>query len=1187
PPVSPPQPPRTNRPRAGETSAERADPAAQLELAGSGTRQIDLTVRYPVSRNGGWRAAHGQLPVAAGGSLDLVVPAAHTEVRLDASLPDVAIAAPNSRGTQTKPGPAAFATEWETSEADQTLRAALGAQGQFQLRWRPKIAERQFDPSLTATSQAVVDIQEDSVRAVWRVELDSRQGMRDTFTLTAPREFLIERVLGANVKGWKSTVDGDQQVVDVNLLRPSAGQEVLNVLLAQRVAVGEGAMAAFASPVLAVRDAAQHQGMLLLRRSPLLDVRVEVSEGLTRGDISAEVFREVLANTAEESPLGIRPFQAYRFAATPFHLRLSAAPYPAATSIDTQALLKVGERRVFYEAKLNVQVDHRPRYRLECVVPEDMQIEGVDGPAGMEWITVDEADGGQLLRIHFATGQRSTSLIVRGTTARQGATLAIPHLQVRNVDEQSGHVVVLADPAYDVRMESLAGCESVLLERVLGWLGADQRPLARVALFHPRPGFAATMQITPRTPRASVMTITNVRVTPFAMEDTVYLQWSIQDAGLREIQFQLPAFLRDARISVPLLRQKIIEDVADNPGWIRIRLELQDEVTDRLIVLVAHDRPLADGSQELPIPRVETGRMDQRFVVVESAGRDEVIVAAAEQVLELNRQQSEWGRLTAVLGDRITQAYAVRSEAPAPRLAIETRRRAAVQTAGARIGLAKTLLLVDAQGAYRGVQEYRVDNKTEQFLEVELPEGAELWTARVAGVAVQPGAVAAGANRPRARIPLIKTAPGDLDYAVGLKYGGQLRISGWGSATAFPFLRTVNIQVEQSQIELRLPPTFRWFGFGGNLGQPREQGDLMAGLLSYQSKQIEQLLGYMNSSSDDFSRMRASNNLKQLDTVLDNSGSMYPWYDNNEYLRRELSNTAELLRQARTYAEGGAVAEGLETAKQGDNRAMLGELTESQRVARSKNVVSQLPRNFRQDASAPSSASASNSAVREGAFNLDWIKGNQLQAKGQAPSASLGLPLSGLQDKKAESGPVGTDADEAGRKAIGDLGKQLAEEAKDLAAKEAPAAGDRLARPATQAGRGEQLERYRYRLESQQQPQSAGEDRFGGGGFAGGLIPAPDAAAIGNRLNLPSLSGALAGQAGQAGQVRNPEADSGLKSLDVDLAPRGTPYHFLTLRGDVSLTAHAVESVQLERLLGLGVLLSIAAATGAVFRRFR
>ena len=82
----------------------------------------------------------------------------------------------------------------------------------------------------------------------------------------------------------------------------------------------------------------------------------------------------------------------------------------------------------------------------------------------------------------------------------------------------------------------------------------------------------------------------------------MYLQFAIADAGIRAVRFQLPAEMRDARITVPLLRQKTIEPVADQPGRIRVTLELQDEVTDQLIVLVEHDRALTGNTYDAPIP---------------------------------------------------------------------------------------------------------------------------------------------------------------------------------------------------------------------------------------------------------------------------------------------------------------------------------------------------------------------------------------------------------------------------------------------------------------------------------------------------------------------------------------------------------------------------------------------------------
>ena len=62
-----------------------------------------------------------------------------------------------------------------------------------------------------------------------------------------------------------------------------------------------------------------------------------------------------------------------------------------------------------------------------------------------------------------------------------------------------------------------------------------------------------------------------------------------------------------------------------------------------------------------------------------------------------------------------------------------------VETAGARIDLALTTIVLDANGAYRAKLELSVDNSSEQFLDVELPEGATIWAAQVAGEPVEAG----------------------------------------------------------------------------------------------------------------------------------------------------------------------------------------------------------------------------------------------------------------------------------------------------------------------------------------------------------------------------------------------------------------------------------------------------------------
>ena len=126
-----------------------------------------------------------------------------------------------------------------------------------------------------------------------------------------------------------------------------------------------------------------------------------------------------------------------------------------------------------------------------------------------------------------------------------------------------------------------------------------------------------------------------------------------------------------------------------------------------------------------------------------------------------------------------------------------------------------------------------MDNRTEQFLEIALPEGARLWAAHVADQPVKP---ILGQNS--IRIPLVKTAEGDRDYAVTLKYGGRMEGLGPYHHVEFPLIRSVKIQIEESQVRLWLPTTHRWFAFEGTMGLAAQEGDLMAGYLKYKNQQI-------------------------------------------------------------------------------------------------------------------------------------------------------------------------------------------------------------------------------------------------------------------------------------------------------------------------------------------------------------
>jgi len=100
------------------------------------------------------------------------------------------------------------------------------------------------------------------------------------------------------------------------------------------------------------------------------------------------------------------------------------------------------------------------------------------------------------------------------------------------------------------------------MERCVGPC-AEQRALARLALRYGSSDYAGMLRLSPREPLVTCSTITNVRITEAAVEETLLLDFNIARAGVRTISFLLPAWMKDAHIALPMLRRKTIEPVSD------------------------------------------------------------------------------------------------------------------------------------------------------------------------------------------------------------------------------------------------------------------------------------------------------------------------------------------------------------------------------------------------------------------------------------------------------------------------------------------------------------------------------------------------------------------------------------------------------------------------------------------------
>jgi len=996
--IAQPAPPAAGQPDAAPAPAEPppGGPLVVLYVSGKGRHTLNLAVRMRLSRQGGWRIVEGVLPAAPATSLAITVPQAQTEVRL---------------------GQVIDRRSWEVEKAGEKIETALGSEGVLDIQWRPKVAEGQVDRSLTAQSVALLDVQEDGLRLIWRLGLEFRRSQREHFTVTVPEKYLVEKLEGGNVRGWEVRPAQGKQQVEVTLLKPARDHEEFTLHLWRGGAVGQKDFDQFEAPVVSVLEAALSNGELAIRVSPLLDLRVlsaPEQAGLRRVELSDESRQLAADSGKDQSPLGIQPYQAYRFVRVPFSLRLGARPVGAALSAKVQTILKISEYQRHLESTVSFTVQGRPIHRVEIRLPEDLKIEHVSAPGKYQW-AVSRQDKRPLLTIYLTAGQQGDFVVlIAGTLGATGAlkefpaTLPLPRLEIPGAQEQQTEIAVQADPALDVQAQKLGnGCQQVALSRVFGWLRPEQHRVTRLALHCGRADYTGQLRLALRQPEVTCDTITNVRLTDRTVEETILLDFTIAGAGIRQLSFRLPASMSGCRISAPRLRQK---DVQDKPGEpVRVRLEFQEEVMEQLRVLVENDRLLKRRRQyTAPIPVVEQWSTNRQYVTLElaplkSGGRDEVVIGPLAGLEPLGRNQKEWETVKGKLDLDISEAYVLTGAPEKAQLAFQTEEHEAVQTAGARIGLAETVLVLDANGAYRAEQRYKIANTTEQVLELELPPGAALWTARVAGEPVKPIRDPNAAADGPISIPLVKTAPGSLDYEVVLRYGGKMPPLAELGTLGFPLIHARNVEPAQSQVTLYVPKTHRWLHFGGTMRQVGDEGGLAAGYLAYQTRQIERLKETAQQGNV-YDKLRAQSSLKGVKWQMEQMEQMEAnlWterYSRSPSLRSEFSTNAAALQQAEQ-----AVQQAEQSAAQAqtqDNRGRLNDLFAGHKTSRSKNVVQDVGVNWSDAMVQPRKPTAPQAGNVQ--FNDKWLDQSKLlsptQRQGGSPDATKG-PIEGQRGEQ-------------------------------------------------------------------------------------------------------------------------------------------------------------------------------------------
>lgn len=252
----------------------------------------------------------------------------------------------------------------------------------------------------------------------------------------------------------------------------------------------------------------------------------------------------------------------------------------------------------------------------------------------------------------------------------------------------------------------------------------------------------------------------------------------------------------------------VVRDARPSEG--RLRVRFTHDVLGETSFLVRGEVPTDPDQEEVtaPVLALEDSPRARGTVAVDADPRVEVELRGTQGAVRIDPSELEWSP-----GDSMTTLLALKFVRARPTITLGLRRHkdAPVLVATCDHAHFRALLLDDGKLFVKA--HLNVRNNARSFLELRLPEGAELWSAYCGGQPARPSA-RQGEGGACALIPV--PSGDEAAFEVELAYFHQGQPLGEGGQASFP-LPALDLPLTYVSLALFLPTRHRHFNFEGGL----------------------------------------------------------------------------------------------------------------------------------------------------------------------------------------------------------------------------------------------------------------------------------------------------------------------------------------------------------------------------------
>jgi hypothetical protein len=615
--------------------------------------------------------------------------------------------------------PAAMRLEREVVKEKLTVKAVLGPGRPFCVRWKPQV--REMDSTLVLASEAniIATASAGALRMDTLFVFAISQGKMKEISFNIPANTSVTQVRGAYIRDWRVLVAGKKKVLKVVLSRPQVKQYALQVQ-------SEVSLPEFPTeinlPVIEPEGGIRSSGHLALGTDSAIHMVVKRSGGLTQND--SREFPRMVLERKHSRPLPKNNAFYFSYAATPYQMKLALDDIVPACDVNQRLVVNVRKDDLSIGVSLNLDVRDAAIRSLMVDVPSNFLVSSVKGSLVADHQVFEGVAGQpQKLEIHFRKpllGQTLIAIRLELGKSPLGSEQILRGLSVAKAKNQRGSLVLVGERGISLKPPKTEKMREVHVESV-----PMRVANAQFAYRFRETDWSLKLLATEHQAGIRAEAFHLVSIGEGIVYGSVVVNYFISGAPVDELYFRIPKGLKNVEFVGSDVQRWVAE------GNI-MKVKLQRKIIGDYNIGLTHTQRYEAGTGILiggvePVgAETQTGYIcvaSHLNLKLEPKGKPDA------NILEIDRTEIP-ANYRLLVNAPMLKTYKYMNSPHSLNVGIKSYQRARLLPVVVEVMQIETQLAV---GEKRGMESvtrvrYKVKNSSTQFLTLEMPAGAAVWS---------------------------------------------------------------------------------------------------------------------------------------------------------------------------------------------------------------------------------------------------------------------------------------------------------------------------------------------------------------------------------------------------------------------------------------------------------------------------